>query len=387
MRPAVGRLGGAEVTILVASAVGTVGVMWFPGEVGTIAGSGTLIAYLLEGVVLALSMAATLAVVRRHPGRRTSALAAEVLGPVAAPLATLTVAAVDLALSAVVLSASAVTMTINFLPLTPLWAVELLLLAPAAYGATLGLEPLARALDLAAPITLAVLIATCLFALTQARFGPAVVPHPPAVGGWAAVLRGAYAGIWVAGGLTIIPNVCAQLAREQRPRLVARVVSGAAIAAVVAFGLLVLDLSVLGVVGLSWYAWPTVSMLRQTRTEAFLINRVSGLDEWVLVVMVWGFVGLHVWNAAVNVMDVLASRHAPVQRRGPRVPPPNRLLGGALAAATFSAARLFGTGGSRLDDFSAAYLDPAVLAVAVALPAVLWAVDRARGGAARRGRA
>jgi hypothetical protein len=385
VRPALGRLGAAEVTILVASAIGTVGIMWFPGQMGAIAGSGTEIAALLHALAIFASLAATVAVVRSHPGQRTTALVGEVIAPAAAAVVSIGIAVLDLALSAIVLSASAVTITVNFLPLTPLWALDLLLLFPAGYGAALGLEALARALNLAGPVTLLVLCVTCLFAAVQAHYGNAVLPRVPAVGGWPAILTGSYAGVWAIGGLTIVPNICAQIAHEQRHRLPARVLWGAAIAFALGFGLLVLDLAVMGVTGLSWYEWPTVSMLRQTSTEAFLINRVSGLDEGVLVVMVWAFVGLHLWNASVNISDALAP---PSKRsaRGPDMPWRNRFLGGALCTIVFAVCRFVGTG-SRLDDFAQAYLDPAVVLVAVALPVTLWAVDRVRRASGRRARA
>ena len=375
VRAAVGRVGGAEVTILVASAIGSVGVMWFPSQLGASAGAGAEFALVVNTLALAAAVAGTVTLAHRHPGRRFLALVGEVVSPAVAPLAGLLTAALDVALAAVVLVASSVTMASAFLPLTPIWAVQLLLLAPAAYGAGLGLEAMARTLDVAGPITAAVLVATCLFTLSQAHFGPAIFGGVPAIGGWGAILSGAYASAWALGGVTLVPNVCAQIAPEQRPRLRGGVVLGAAVATVMSFGLLVIDLAVLGVTGLSWYEWPTVSMLRQTRTEAFLINRVGGLDEWVFVVMTWAFVGLHLWNAAVNVTDLLARGDR--SERGPAMPLRNAALLGALVLAVYAVSRAFGQGAA-LAGFSSGYLSPAVVAIGVALPCALVAVDAAR---------
>lgn len=381
VRPALGRLGGAEASILIGSAIGAVGVMWFPGQLGVAAGAGTEYAFGLEALALALALAAIVAVARRHPGRRYVALIGDLLSPALAPAVAVLVAALDLTLAGVVLSASAVTIFSEFLPLTPLWAVELLLLVPAVYGAGLGVETLARALDLAAPLTLGALAVVCLFTLSQARFGPAVLPHVPVHGGWGAILRGAYTGAWALGGLTLVPNICAQIAPEHARRLSSRVALGAAAAALTAFGLLVLDLAVLGVTGLSWYEWPTVSVLRQTRTEAFLINRVSGLDTWVLVVMIWAFVGLHLWNAAVNLGDALAGRRR--GDRGPAMPAVHALLLVGLSLLVFAVSRAFGVG-AQLGGFTGGYVAPAVVAVALALPIVLWVVDAGRRAVRRR---
>lgn len=385
VRPVVGDLGAAEVAVLVAAGIGAVGVTWFPSELSMAAGSGTEIAFAMEAVALAAALAATLAVIRRHPGRRYTALLSESLSPWAAPPLSVAVALLDILLAAVVLSASAVTMEVNFLPLTPLWAVELLILLPAAYGAGLGLEALARAFDVAFPATALLLVLTCLFAATQAESGASVVPHVPAVGGWAAVARGAYAGMWTFGGVTLLPNICAQIAPAQARRLPASVVVGAAAALLQAFGLLALDLAVMGVVGLSWYEWPTVSMLRQTRTEAFLINRVGGLDEWILVVLVSAFVALHLWNATVNLIDVLAPR-ARHSTRGPAMPWRNASLGGVAALSAYVVGRMLG-GSSRVDRFAAGYLDPVVLGIGVGLPVALWCADVIRRRAAVRTRA
>lgn len=375
------RLGAAEVAILTTSAIVGAGLFWFPGTIADVAGAGVVLAYLIDSALMILVVAAIVALVRRHPGQRMVDLMSAIAGPWLTRIVVLLIAALDLGVAVVTVLGTAVVLTAVFLPLTPLWAIEAAVTAVVTYSVAQGIEPLARGLDVIIPVTWLVLLVEAVLVAGQAREPVAsLLPRLPAVGGGHAVLAGAYVGLWLLSGVTAIPNIAAHLAPDQLQRLRSRVGAGVAFSVLLRGGLLALDLLVLGVVGTAWYQWPSVSLLRQSRAN-LLTNRTGALAVVLLLVLVWAFVAVRVWNAATNLQDVLA----PTAHRGDRtVTRPSSLPGGRWGIAValgllILAVCLLAKSVADLPGAVTAWLDLGTLVLALALPAVLWLVDTARG--------
>jgi hypothetical protein len=382
-----GRLGGVEVAVLTASALIGANILWFPDGMGRTAAGGVQLAFLLDAGLELGAVAAVVAIVRRLPGMRLAALAATLWTPTLARTLALAVAAFDVAVVALTVCGSAVTIGAAFLDMTPTWMIEAGLLLPVVYGAALGIEALARSLDLMAPVTWLGLIAEYALVVAQARLGPAVVPHLPRVGGALAVAAGAYAGLWTMAGVTALPNVAAHLARDQRPRAPNRLFAGWGVSFVLQASLLVLDLAVLGVVGLAWYDWPTASVFRQVRSQALLVDRTGALAVPLLVVLVWAFSAVLLWNASVNVRDALWATPSRDAGRA-REPGPDgaalsaqrwlrrdAVLVSVLGAATMALCLALGAGES-LEATAEGWLDPSAALLAFALPAAMAVAAR-----------
>ncbi|MCL6596151.1 MAG: GerAB/ArcD/ProY family transporter [Firmicutes bacterium] len=380
--PMFGHLGGAEVAVLTASVLVGGGILWFPSQLALGAGGGVEVAYLAEFALEVAAAVAAVSVVRRHGGLRWAWVLERLVPKSLGRALALALAALDVAVVAVTITGSGVAVTSAFLTMTPSWAVEFALLATSAYSAALGVESLARTLDLVAPVTWLGLVVEYALVATQARSGAALWPHVPHIGGWGAVWEGAYAGLWSLAGVSAVPNIAAHLASDQRPRVTSRVMSGVAISFLLQSSLLLLDLAVMGVVGIVWYEWPTVSMLREIRSQAFLLNRTGALAVPLMVVLVWSFSAIMLWNAAVLVRDALhlgamgeggASPVGPVHaalRSGP-------VQVGTLAAAVYALSLVLGYG-QALNEVTSTWLDPVVLVLVFALLPVLAVLDRMR---------
>ena len=383
---AFGRIGGAEVAILISMSLVGAGIMWFPGDIAKVAGAGVATSYLVDVAAMIAVSAAIASTVSRHPGQRMLALLWGIVGRSAARTATVAVAVLDLGAAIATVAGACTVMNSVFLPLTPLWVLEVALMFAVFYSVAQGLEAIGRAMDVVTPVIWALILLEFAVVAGQTRQPiDVLVPHVPAVGGWSAVAAGAYTGVWLFSGLTAMPNICAHLAASQLPRLRSRLAAGIAFAFGIRGLFLALDLLVLGVVGMAWYDWPTVSLLRHARSNV-LVNRSGALAAMLLVILVWGFVAVRTWNAAINLQDVFGPQKIRSGQSGPglRAMPHGRWgVAGALSLIVLLASLAIGFGES-LPALIGTWLDPAAVILAVLFPLALWAIDSARGDRNRR---
>lgn len=382
-----GRIGVAEAIMLTSATLFGPGMFLFPGDLVHGSQSGAWYGFALDAVATVLASWAWVVLCRRHPARRLPELMGELVGGVAARALSVLVAVFDIAVAAASVSALGEVIASIFVPRTPMWAVEGAFILVLMYGVALGLEVIGRTANFMLPIAWASYVLVYLMAVQTAEEPWNLVPHMPPDGLWG-VVSGAYLSLWAFAATTVLPNVLAHISEAEWGRMGAGVVL-AAVWDVVMRGMeLAIALTILGVTGILWYRWPTVSVLRVVHTQGFLVNRLGAGLLIILVMLVGAFVAVHLWNAHANLVGLrdvrlpsadsertLTRKGSVARRTGP--------LTIALVTAAVLALALGLNPGARLHAFALTWLNPAVLALSYGLPACLLLVSLGRHGRSR----
>lgn len=379
-----GRIGVAEAIMLSSATLFGPGMFLFPGDLVAGASSGAWFGFALDAgsTVLAAWIWVTLA--RRHPARRLPELMGELIGTAPARILTGAVVLFEIAVGAIAVNALAQMVCTIFVPRTPLWAVEGAFLIVILYSVVQGIEVVGRTANFMLPLAWAAYILVYVMAMQTAQEPWNLVPHMPP-GGFGAVGRGAYLSLWAFAATTALPNVLAHVSESEWGRMG----SGVVLATLWDMGMrameLVISLATLGVLGILWYRWPTVSVLRVVHTQGFLVNRLGAGLLVILVMLVGGFVAIHLWSADVNLVGVrtpiraLEHRSRDLTRLGSRADT-GGVRAGLVAGTATLALSIWLNPDSRLHTFAMTWLNPSVLALSYLLPAVLLAVSLVRRG-------
>ena len=218
-----------------------------------------------------------------------------------------------------------------FLPGTPVWAIEMAMLATAGYLAWYGLNVMGRTLEAGFLPTLIASVGIGVLVVPQIKFSWAILPvlhfavRP--------ILSGTYHSAYIFMGVEVVAQVYPHVRPAQRA-LATRYAFGMvlATAAFFAFGYSV----VMGTEGpymLVQIQWPPVSALRLANIQGFFINKLG-----LLVVVLWGlfvlgFLGIRLWCLSDNLTALVPGDHRTFWYRW--------AVGGA-AIATLITAQLFG---------------------------------------------
>lgn len=379
-----GRIGVAEAVMLVSGTLFGPGMFLFPGDLVRGSQSGAWFAFLVDALATLLATWFYVILSRRHPARRLPELLTDLLGPWMSRLLTPLVVLLDVAVVAASVTALAQIVGAVFLTRTPLWAIEGAFFLVLVYGVVKGLEVVGRTANFMLPLAWAAYIVVYVMALQTAEEPWNLVPHMPP-GGLGSVLTGSYLSLWAFAATTAIPNILAHVSETETGRMGVGVVLAAAWDMLMRAMELVITLATLGVMGILWYRWPSVSVLRVVHTQGFLINRLGAGLLIILVMLVAAFVAIHVWNADVNLVGLFApvradkDRGQDLTRLGSRA----RTGGvpfGILAGCMGLGLSLWLNPHSRMHDFSQAWLNPGVLALSYLLPAALLCASYVRYG-------
>lgn len=389
-----GRIGVAEAIVLSSATLFGPGMFLFPGDLVTGSQSGAWYGFTADAIATVLATWIWVILARRHPARRLPELMGELLGvPVARVLAA-AVILFEIAISATAVNALAEMVVTIFVPKTPLWAVEGAFVLVILYSVIQGLEVVARTGNFMLPIAWLAYLVVYAMALQTAAEPWNLVPHVPP-GGWGSVASGAYLSLWAFAATTALPNLLAHVSEAEWGRMGSGVVLAAVWDMAMRAMELVISLATLGVAGILWYRWPTVSVLRVVHTQGFLVNRLGAGLMVILVMLVGGFVAIHLWDADANLVGIFTPirakehRNEDLTRLGSRAQT-GGVPAGLVVGAAALAVSLWLNPDSRLHTFSVTWVNPSVLALSFLLPAVLLMVSVLRRGrymsVARHGR-
>jgi spore germination protein KB len=373
-------VGPMETGLLVASGLFGPGMFTFPQDATAYAQGGVAYAYLLQAGATLLAAGAYLRLARRFPGHGLPQILNRLLGPLVGNGTLVAVALFDLATAAAALAGLAEVTKGSFIPRTPCWALEVATAVVMLYAVVQGIEGMGRAANVLLPLSWLAFLAVYLMAVQTAQQPWNLLPHVPALG-WGSVVQGAWAGLWAFASTTAIPNLLAHLARRRSLNLV--LLGGTGWVLVTRAMELAAALTVLGVEGILWYRWPTVTLLRVVHTQGFLVNRVGALLLLLLTTLVGSFYSVRLWNAWVCLHAVVRRQAA----RGSTLRPKEataatrwtRWLGPAFLSLAVVAMAVWLNDPPRLHAFRLYAVGPGVAAFSLGLPVLLWLMDRARG--------
>ena len=386
-----GRIGIAEAIILTSGVLFGPGMFLFPGDLVAGSQSGAWYAFTLDAVATVGATWMWVVLARRHPARRLPELMGELLGAQTSRVLSLLVALLDIAVAAVSVTALAQVVTAVFVPRTPLWAVEGAFLLTILYGVFKGIEVVARTANFMLPAAWAAYIVVYLMAMQTAEQPWNLVPHMPP-GGIGSIVSGAYLSLWAFAATTALPNILAHISESEWGRMGSGIVLAAVWDMVMRALELALALATLGVAGILWYRWPTVSVLRVVHTQGFLVNRLGAGLLIILVMLVGAYVATHLWNADANLVGMLAPvrdlrhRSRDLTRLGSSARTGGEPAAFAVGLAALGCAFLLSTD-AEMHTFALVWLNPTVLALSYVLPAVLLGVSLLRKGQHTRAQA
>lgn len=287
------RISAGEFAVMVTSGYLGLGIFYFPRSAVSVAGRGGLYSLWTAGLAAFALMALVFKMNRLIPNETLSGYSSSLLSkPIGFLVGAYTIAYhLAVAVSATVLF-SYVLGNI-FLPNTPIWAINGILVVTSSYMAYGGAAVLARTLQASYVPTFLLSILSILFAFTMVRHPLLFMPTP--VIQLLPILHGAYLQCLVFIGFEVSVTLYPYIRQEQRQRAERYSYLGLAIV------LLVLTLNyetILATFGpqlVGTLRWPVVSMFRIISVSAFFIDKLGSLIIMLWTIVIVAFLAVRFW--------------------------------------------------------------------------------------------
>lgn len=269
------------------------GIFYFPRQAVADAGRGGLYSLWVAGLAAFGLMALVFKMNRLIPNETLSGYASSLLSkPVGFLVGTYTIIYhLALAISASVLF-SFVLGNI-FLPSTPIWAIDGILVIVAAYMAYGGAAVLARTLQASYVPTFVLSVISIIYAFTMVRHPILFIPTP--VIQILPILHGAYQQGLIFIGFEVSVTLYPFIRQEQRRRAERYSYLGLAIVLVVLTLNYETILATFGPQLVGTLRWPIVSMFRIISVSAFFIDKLGSLIIMLWTIVIVAFLAVRFW--------------------------------------------------------------------------------------------